>query len=311
LKTGNCELKTQCTVKEIRFDKRGRAQGVSYFDKTGKLQELKADGIVVAGAAIETARLLLNSRHRLHANGLGNRYGQVGRQLQGHVYTTAVGILEQEVYDDLGPGASIAVADFNHGNDGIAGGGVMTNDFLRLPVRYLSVLPPDTPKWGIGHKRAVRDLFRRTIVVTSCGQEIPTPEQRVEVDAKVRDRWGIPVARISGLRHPHSIEVGEYMSRKAEEWLKAAGAVKTWRLTAKRHSVAGFHQAGTCRMGNDPRNSVVDANCRLHGEPNVYVADGSVHVTNGGFNPVLTIMALAYRTSEHIVREWKGTRLRG
>ena len=66
----------------------------------------------------------------------------------------------------------------------------------------------------------------------------------------------------------------------------------------------GQHQAGTCRMGDDTATSVVDPWCRIHNHDNVYVADGSVHVTNGGFNPVLTIMALAWRTAEHITQVW-------
>jgi choline dehydrogenase-like flavoprotein len=73
---------------------------------------------------------------------------------------------------------------------------------------------------------------------------------------------------------------------------------------------AGQHQAGTCRMGNDPKTSVVNDYGRIHDVDNVFVADGSVHVTNGGFNPVLTIMATAYRASEHIVNTWKGTQFR-
>jgi len=66
----------------------------------------------------------------------------------------------------------------------------------------------------------------------------------------------------------------------------------------------GQHQAGTCRMGVDPKTSVVDTRGRVHGHGNVFVADGSVHVTNGGFNPVLTIMATAWRTAEGIVKGW-------
>jgi choline dehydrogenase-like flavoprotein len=73
---------------------------------------------------------------------------------------------------------------------------------------------------------------------------------------------------------------------------------------------AGQHQAGTCRMGSDPRSSVVTPDCRLHDIDNVFVIDGSVHVTNGGFNPALTIMAVAYKASNALVRNWKGTAFR-
>jgi len=138
-------------------------------------------------------------------------------------------------------------------------------------------------------------------------QEMPVFDARVETDPKVIDRWGIPVARLSGRKHPHTIEIGNAMSVHAEEWLKEAGAVMTWPKKAGPGLSGGQHQAGTCRMGNDPKTSVVDAYCRIHESENIFVIDGSVHVTNGGFNPVLTIMAIAYRSAGYIQREWKGT----
>ncbi len=135
-------------------------------------------------------------------------------------------------------------------------------------------------------------------------------ESRVTIDPEVRDRYGIPVARMSGDRHPHTLEISLAMAKRAQEWLQAAGAGETWLKTAGRGVSGGQHQAGTCRMGNDPQTSVVDRNCRIHGADNIYVVDGSVHVTNGGFNPVLTIMANAYRVGEHIAGQLKGgTRL--
>jgi choline dehydrogenase-like flavoprotein len=100
------------------------------------------------------------------------------------------------------------------------------------------------------------------------------------------------------------------MSAKAEAWLKASGAVRTWQRKASQGTSGGQHQAGTCRMGNDPKTSVVNKYGQVHEAGNVFVADGSLHVTNGGFNPVLTIMALAYHVSDYLVREWKGTRFR-
>ena len=108
LNTGNCELRTECMVKEILTDDRGRARGVAYFDADGHLQEQLADIVVVSGSATESARLLLNSKSRLFPNGLGNRYDQVGRNLQGHHYTGATGYFDFDTYDDVGPGASIA-----------------------------------------------------------------------------------------------------------------------------------------------------------------------------------------------------------
>jgi choline dehydrogenase-like flavoprotein len=98
------------------------------------------------------------------------------------------------------------------------------------------------------------------------------------------------------------------MAGKAEAWLKEAGALETWKKLSGPGLSAGQHQAGTCRMGNDPMTSVVNRHCQVHDIENLFVIDASVHVTNGGFNPVLTIMAIAYYASEHLVKQWKGTR---
>ena len=89
--------------------------------------------VVVSGGATESARLLLLSKSRLHPNGLGNRHDWVGRNLTGHTYTGAVGFFEQEIYDDVGPGVCISVCDYNHGTPGLRGGGMLANEFIRLP----------------------------------------------------------------------------------------------------------------------------------------------------------------------------------
>jgi choline dehydrogenase-like flavoprotein len=311
LNTGNCELRTECMASEILTDDRGRARGVSYFDSDGRLQEQLCDLVVVSGCATETARLLLNSKSRLFPNGLGNRYDQVGRNLQGHYYTGAVGFFGFDTYDDVGPGASIAIMDYNHGTPGLCGGGMLANEFIRLPIHSVDRLPANTPRWGAGHKQAMRDWHRRTIVIMGPTQQIPTAEARVTVDPAVRDKWGLPVVRISGNVHPHTFEIGEAQARRAEAWLREAGAISTSLMADRPQLVqAGQHQAGTCRMGNDPKGSVVNRSCQVHDVDNLFVIDSSVHVTNGGFNPVLTIMAVAYLASDALARNWKGTGFR-
>jgi len=311
LATGNCELRTECTVKEILTDDRGHALGVTYFDERGHLQTQPADIVVVSACAIESARLLLNSKSKLFPNGLGNRYDQVGRNLQGHHYTGAVGYFDYDTYDDIGPGASIALIDYNHGTKGLAGGGMLANEFIRLPIQMMDRLPDSTPRWGLKHKHAMRQWHKRSIVVMGPTQQIPSADARVTLDPEVRDKWGLPVARISGNVHPHTFEIGDVQAQRAAAWLKEAGAIHTTLSAGHPDSVsAGQHQAGTCRMGDDPRISVVNKVCQIHDVDNVFVIDGSVHVTNGGFNPALTIMAVAYYASDALVRNWKGTRFR-
>ena len=310
LATGNCELRTECVVKEVQLDDRGHATGVAYFDPQDRLQRQTADLVIVCGGAIESARLLLNTKHRLFPQGLGNRYDWVGRNLHSHSYPAAVGLFDFETYDDIGPGASIAICDFNHGNPGLAGGGMLANEFIRLPYQFMNQVPPWVPRWGQAHKDFVRSAYRRTIVIMGPVQEIPIFSARAQVDPKVKDHWGIPVARLSGTKHPHSIEIARFTASKGEAWLKEAGAVRTWTRIPSMSLSGGQHQAGTCRMGNDPKTSVVNKDCQLHEVDNVYVIDASVHVTNGGFNPALTIMANAYRASSNLLKAWKGSKVR-
>jgi len=307
LATGHCELRTHCIVASIILDAKGRAKGVEYFDARNRRQTQTADLVVVSGGAIESARLLLNSRSALFPEGIGNRFDWVGRNLQGHAYSGAFGLFDHDVYDDLGPGAEIAICDFNHGNPGLTGGMMLANEFCRLPYQVAGMAPADVPRWGKAHKDFMRTWFRRSIMIMGPSQEMPVFSSRVQVDPKVRDYWGIPVARLSGVDHPHNIELCKFASDKAELWLKEAGAIQVARRQKTQSALsAGQHQAGTCRMGNDPKTSVVDKHCKLHDVDNLFVIDASVHVTNGGFNPALTIMAVAYYASDYIKRGWRG-----
>jgi choline dehydrogenase-like flavoprotein len=302
LKTGLLELRTECMAKEIVVDEHGRASGVRYFDREGHPWEQPARVVVCSGGAIESARLLLNSATPTFPHGLGNRYDWVGRNLQGHTYSGAWGQFDEIVYDDIGPGATIAISDFNHGNPGMRGGGALCNEFIRLPYQFVGARPPEVPRWGQAYKDWVRQAYRRTISVMGPTQEMPVFDSRIQLDPQVRDKFGIPVARISGPRHPESLAISNVQAKHAEDWLKASGAVKTWLKLAGPGTSGGQHQAGTCRMGNDPKTSVVDRDCRVHDLQNVYVVDASVNVTNGGFNPVLTILANAFRVGEQIAK---------
>jgi choline dehydrogenase-like flavoprotein len=192
------------------------------------------------------------------------------------------------------------------------GGGLLANEFIRLPIEYVNAgVAPSVPKWGKEHKNFMRQWFKRSIVVWGPVQEMPVFDARVQVDPVVKDYWGIPVVRLSGKRHGNDLEVAKFISAKAAEWLKEAGAIETWRALPGTGLSGGQHQAGTCRMGNDPKTSVVNAACQVHDVDNLFVVDASVHPNNGGFNPVLTIMANAYRVSDGMKRMWKGTRFKG
>ena len=300
LATGKCTLVTNAMVQQIQTDERGRAVGVSYF-VNDHLQTCTAKVVVSSAGAIESARLLLNSASSKHPAGLGNDHDQVGRHLQGHVYTGAFGLMPEIVFDGQGPGVSIATTHYNHGNPGIVGGGLLANDFIKLPAAFVKwAWPPDQTRWGQSAKDYVRENYRRTAHVCGPIHDIPDPNARVTLDSHVRDRWKIPVASFSGSTHPESIRVANFMRQRAEDWLKASGATKIWSNPPRLVLSGGQHQAGTCRMGTDPKTSVTDQWGRVHGHGNLFVMDAGVNVTNGGFNPVLTIMALAFRNASHL-----------
>ncbi len=310
LETGNCEVRTRCVASEVLLDNQGKARSVRYFDAEGRAQEQTADLVVLSCSATETARLLLNSRSRFFPAGAGNRNDWVGRNLQGHAYPGAWGLFREDVYDDVGPGACIAVCDFNHGNAGLRGGGMLANEFIRLPYLFTKQRPPGAPSWGKEHKKFQRDYYRHSASIKGPVQEMPVFDARVTIDPGVTDYWDIPVVRLSGRRHPHDLEISRFMALKAEAWIKEAGAVETWVNMPGKGLSGGQHQAGTCRMGNDPKTSVTNRYGQIHDVDNLFVADGSLNVNNGGFNPVLTIMALGYWVSDYIKREWKGTKFR-
>ncbi|GAA1645721.1 GMC family oxidoreductase [Kribbella alba] len=307
LATGRCTLVTETTAERLVTDGGGRVTGVALVAaENGRSWRRTVDcaEVVVAAGATETPRLLLNSAHDREPHGLGNNHDQVGRYLQAHVYAGAVGLFDDEVVDLVGPGASIATCDFRHGNDAIVGGGMLANEFVPTPAASYDYLTAAglIPPAGAAGKQAMRHAARRMLRVVGPIQEVSSAESRVGVDRGVTDRFGNPVAMISGSIHPEDVRAQAYMSEKARQWLAEAGAVRTAvaGVSNTRQASGGQHQAGSCRMGDDPARSVTDPYGRVWGHENVRIADGSVHVTNGGVNPVLTILAGSLRIASHL-----------
>jgi choline dehydrogenase-like flavoprotein len=293
-------------VTTVDHDAQGRVSGVTYMTTgdgaDGHRRTIRAKAVVLSAGAIESARLLLMSRSSIYPDGIGNEYDIVGRHLQGHYYPMTYGRFREPVHDSFGPGVTIGTSDFNHGNEGVIGGAMIANDFVMPPILFWeSALPPGLRRWGTGAKRFMRENFRHVSKVTGPVHEIPDPDCRVTL-ADITDRHGMPVARLSGATHSETVRTAQFIQDRSFDWLRAAGAVETWGKRPTRHMSAGQHQSGTCRMGNDPATSVTDSYGRVWGHDNLFVSDGSLHPTNGGFNPVLTIMALGFRNGEHIAR---------
>ena len=309
--TGNLSVLLGTRAERIVTDATGRVTGVDLVGDIGGSRWRRMVGaydVVVAAGAIESARLLLASGNEREPNGLGNAHDQVGRHLQGHLYGGAIGIFADAVNDLLGPGPAISTHDFRHGNDGLVGGGMIANEFVPTPVstfgylRQAGLIGPH----GLAAKQGVRHLLPRMQRVVGPVQEVTSADNRVRLDPTVTDSLGIPVARLSGRLHPNDLAALQLLGERAADWLRASGATTAIAYGFPPGNVApssGQHQAGTCRMGTDPATSVTDPNGRVWGHPNLRVIDGSVHVTNGGVNPVLTIFANAFR----IMHTWVGS----
>ncbi|MDM9625058.1 GMC family oxidoreductase [Rhizobium sp. S152] len=305
LATGNCIVMTETVVDKVATDINGIVVGVDIIqreeDGSVRLERILAKVVVMSAGAIETARLLLLSKTRREPNGLGNNNDMVGRNLQGHYYPTVFGLFEEEVQDSLGPGVTIATTDFNHGNDGVIGGAMLADDFVLLPIiLWKSGLPDDLPRYGLTAKHFMRDNFRRIAQIKGPVHEIPDADCRVSLDELCLDKYGRPVARLSGTTHFETVRTANHLLEKADQWMRASGAVRTWGKQQVQRLSAGQHQAGTCRMGDDPAISVTDSWGKVWGHDNLFICDASLHPTNGGYNPVLTIMAMAFRNTTHI-----------
>ena len=309
--TGNLSILLGTRAERIATDVNGRVTGVDLVGDAGGSRWRRTVGaadVVVAAGAIESARLLLTSGSDREPDGLGNNQDQVGRYLQGHLYGGAIGIFDDPVNDLVGPGPSISTHDFRHGNDGLVGGGMIANEFVPTPVstfgylRQAGLIGPH----GLAAKAGMRHLLPRMQRVVGPVQEVTSADARVRLDPSVTDSLGIPVARLSGRLHPNDLDVQRLLGQRAADWLRAAGAstaIAYGSPAVNEVPSSGQHQAGTCRMGTEPANSVTDPYGRVWGHPNLRVIDGSLHVTNGGVNPVLTIFANAFR----IMHSWVGS----
>ena len=310
LASGNCELRIRAMATELVVDDRGRLTGVRYVDENDKVHEISARVVVVAGGSNATARLLMTSRSKLFPNGAGNNHDVVGRNITSHAYVDARGFVDHDLYTPAGPGAGTAFMDFSHDNNGFICGGIVHTDFRWVPSIFAAAKWQGVPEWGRAHKDFMRTHYRRMIRVCGPMQQTPRWENRIRLDPKRKDHWGLPLLASEGGEHPNDAKGRCFLSDRCADIIRACGAkmiVQGGNDPAPRKWWwgGGQHQSGSCRMGAGPKKSVTDKWSRVWDFPNLFIADGSVHVNNGGMNPVLTIMALAFRTASHIVENHK------
>lgn len=322
LATRLCELRTGCMAREVTVDERGRARSVIYFGPDKKLYEQPADLVIVSCSATESCRLLLNSKSKMFPTGLGNRHDQVGRNILDHTGGAGMlGFFEEDIFEPYGPGFSAAVADYvNAKGAPVNGSMIATMAEMRQPLPFAQNCAGrfGPHPWGKDAKDFVRKYFRHAVGLYAPGTGMPTENNRVDLDPKVRDDWGIPVLRLTHRVHPEDVRSTHFLRNRMIEILRSAGAIEELlpkpsteeeidRATKNINwGGLGEHQVGGCRMGNDPRSSALNKNCQVHDVENLFVVDGSCFPTIGGFNPSLTIQANAFRVSAYLVQEWKG-----
>ena len=298
--TGRLDLRPESHVIRIEHNGDGRASEVVYMDAEGNEQRQKARVVCVAGNAIETARLLLNSASSEHPDGLANSSGQLGKNYMRHLTGSVYAQFDKPVNMHRGETMAGIVTDEsrNDPDRGFVGGYYMQLLGLGLPF-YAAFLDPGA--WGRDFADAM-EAYAHTAGMWLVGEDMPQESNRVTLNTEVTDQFGQPVPNVHFDDHPNDVAMREHAYKAGETVYEAVDATRTRRVTP----YPSTHNLGTARMSAKPEDGVVDGFGRAHDVPNLYVSDGSVFTTGAAANPTLTIVALAIRQAEHIASEMKG-----
>ncbi len=302
--SGHCEIRPDSVVTRIDTDNTGRANQVVYLDADGNEQAQKAKAVVLSANGAESARLLLMSESAQHPDGLANASGFVGRNLMHNAHVAVNGVFEHPLNDYKGVQVSRIIHDFyetDEQRDFYGGGGIDARPlWSATPIFHvLQGMPPDVPSWGVNFKNAIAHDFTRQMSVVGATTSLALDSNNVTLDPESKDAWGRPAIRATYRDHPDDLSMAKFLQDRSMELIDAAGAEKSWRRPIET-TTGGEHLLGTCRMGDDPKTSVVDRTHRSHDVPNLYICDGSSFVTSGRGQPTMTIMALAFRAADQI-----------
>ncbi len=291
LKAGS-EIRDLAMVGRIET-RNGRAIGVHYH-RQGKWRFQKARNVVVAGYAIETPRLLLNSANDEFPDGLANSSGLVGKNLMVQLNQAVWGQSNDEIRSYKGPPSLALTEHWNYTDEGKDyHGGWCYMSQGPLPITWAKSLAGGRGLWG----QALVDEMARAnhnVGLKMVGEVLPDERNRVTLSDET-DQYGLPVPRITfSLRDNEKAMIAHALDFM-DQALEVVDVRERWRETDDT-----CHLNGTARMGDDPRSSVVNGDCRSWDISNLWVCDGSVFPTVGGANPSLTIQAVACRTADRI-----------
>lgn len=302
-KTGRCEIRPNSYVRKIETDKKGRVTGAHYFEGQKKKSVFqRARAVVVCANGAETPRLLLMSKSRQFPDGLANSSGLVGKYLMFDAGLAARGLFEHPLNDYKGIQVTRVLQDFYDADPkrGFYGGGALDARFDWYPIAFaLGGMPPEVPRWGEEFKKSVGHYFNRTMTVLAHSTCLSRQSNSISLSPVTTDAWGLPALLVTFEYHPDDLSNMAWLLARQRELLEAAGAKNIWVDDTSVLDVSR-HLMGTCRMGNNPKTSVVDRFHRAHDVPNLFLVDGSSFVTSGRQQPTCTIQALACRAADYI-----------
>src|SRR4051812_39299801 len=269
-----------------------RASGVRYLDKNGREHRVGARLVILSAHALETPRILLLS------GGLGNSSGLVGRGLMSHPTWQVFGKFAEPInaYKGMQMG-HVMVQDY-YAPDPARGckRGFVLISYMMTPITYANL---SGSMYGREFKEFLRD-YSYTAAWWAHAEGLRSEENTVTLDPKVKDARGLPVGRITYEWGENDIKLAGAARDKAVEMMRASGAKKV--IVGLNY---GAHAMGSCRMGNDPKESVVNSYCQSHDVKNLFICDTSVFVSGSGVNPTLTAMAIAERSVEYLLKEMR------
>ncbi|MGH9696430.1 MAG: GMC oxidoreductase, partial [Bryobacteraceae bacterium] len=283
---------------------------VTYIDRyTHQEKVVRGRYVVLSASAIETARILLNSKSSLFPNGLANSSGLVGRNLMEDTRGYVTGYLPQlegrEVTNEDSYGGSLLIHPFVNVDER-----TRSKDFLRRYLMYVSggfTINPasrgEMPPFGAERKTTMRREYGSEFTITGAGCGLEDPNNFVDIDPEVKDAWGIPAIRIHLKFGPNQNAMIRNIVERGSEIVESAGGKVINRSASTNMPGGAIHEQGTCRMGDDPKKSVTNRWGQSHDVPNLILADGSIHCTCGITNPTLTILSLTMRNMSHLAEE--------
>jgi choline dehydrogenase-like flavoprotein len=310
--TGLMTLLPDSIVTEVIFDEQNnRAKGVRVMDAhTRQFTEYYARIIFLNASTINTAALLLNSTSRRFPQGLGNSSGQVGHNLMDHfIGTGAQGesdLFKDHYYSGRKP-SSIYIPRFRNIN-----AATTRKDFLRGYGLQSAggrleweALTPSIPGFGTDFKKALLQPGPWYIWMGGWAETLPYYDNKITLDPEKKDQWGLPIVRVNFEYHSNEDAMRKDIQASSEEMLHTAGFTNIHSYSHTDPPGTAVHEMGTCRMGKDPRTSVLNAWNQMHDVKNIFITDGSCMTSAGTQNPSLTYMALTARACDFAITEMK------